>query len=131
MAKRVLSVGQCVPDGMALKSFLAQRFSADVEASATADEAMALLHNGPFDLVLVNRVFDADGGSGQEFIEALKANPTTGKIPVMLVSNYADAQQQAVAAGAEPGFGKAQLGADEVAEQLAPYLTADSAEAAP
>ncbi|HEX6986194.1 MAG TPA: response regulator [Planctomycetaceae bacterium] len=122
MPKRVLSVGQCVPDGTAIKSFLKQRFGAVVQAADTADEAMAMLHNGPFDLVLVNRVFDADGGSGLELVRAVKANPTTGKIPVMLVSNYAEAQQKAVEHGAEPGFGKAQLGSEEVVERLTPFL---------
>ena len=123
MAKRVLSVGQCVPDGMSIKSFLKQQFAAEVQSAATADEAMALLHNGPFDLVLVNRVFDEDGGSGLDLIKAVKMNPTTGKIPVMLVSNYAEAQEKAVNVGAEPGFGKAQLGTREVVERLTPILS--------
>src|SRR3712207_6703021 len=107
MVKRVLSVGQCAADSMLIKSFLKREFAAEVQSADSADEAMAMLHNGPFDLVLVNRVFDADGGSGLELIKAVKSDPATGKIPVMLVSNYADAQQRAVDAGAEPGFGKA------------------------
>ena len=40
----------------------------------------------------------------------------------MLVSNYADAQQAAVAAGAIEGFGKAELGADETEEKLRAVL---------
>jgi two-component system chemotaxis response regulator CheY len=122
MAKRVLSVGQCVPDGTAIKSFLTQRFAATVQASDSADDALAMLHNGPFDLVLVNRNFVADGGSGLDFIKAVKATPATGKIPIMLVSNFADAQQRAIDLGAEPGFGKAQIGSEQVVEQLTPFL---------
>jgi CheY-like chemotaxis protein len=126
MAKRVLSVGQCIPDDTSIKSFLKREFEAVVQSADGADEAMAMLHNGPFDLVLVNRVFDADGGSGLDLLRAIKADPSTAKIPVMLVSNYADAQAQAVEAGAEPGFGKAQLGTSGVIERLRPYLTEES-----
>lgn len=122
MAKRVLSVGQCVPDQASIKAFLGRRFSAEVQAAATADEAMSMLFAAPFDLVLVNRVFDEDGGSGLDFVKAAKADPTIGKVPVMLVSNYADAQQLAAQAGAEAGFGKAQLGSDEVVERLGRFL---------
>jgi CheY-like chemotaxis protein len=123
MAKRVLSVGQCVPDGFSIKAFLEREFSAEVQTADTADEAMAMLYGGPFDLVLVNRIFDSDGGSGIDLIKAVKADPTAANIPVMLVSNYADAQHRAVQAGAEPGFGKAQLGANEVSERLRAFLT--------
>ncbi len=122
MAKRVLSVGQCIPDQSAIKAFLKQQFAAEVQAADTADEAMAMLFAGPFDLVLINREFDEDGGSGIDLVKAMKADPNVGKIPVMLVSNYADAQQRASEAGAEPGFGKAQLGAREVFERLGAFL---------
>ncbi|MBA3313664.1 MAG: response regulator [Planctomycetota bacterium] len=123
MAKRVLSVGQCVPDQMTITTFLKRQFAAEVQTAETADETMSMLHNGPFDLVLVNRVFDADGGSGLDLIKAIKADPATGKLPVMLISNHADAQQKAIVAGAEPGFGKAQLGGQAVAEALGAFLT--------
>lgn len=122
MAKRVLSVGQCVPDQSAITAFLRREFAAEVQVAGTADEAMSMLFAGPFDLVLVNRVFDEDGESGLDFVKAMKADPTAGKVPVMLVSNYADAQKRATDAGAEPGFGKAQLGAAEVAERLRAFL---------
>lgn len=122
MAKRVLSVGQCAADHAAIKAFLKREFAAEVQAAHTADETMSMLSTGPFDLVLVNRIFDADSGSGLDLIKAIKSTPTTGKIPAMLVSNYADAQEKAVGNGAEPGFGKAALGDKEVVERLAPFL---------
>ncbi len=122
MAKRVLSVGQCVPDQMSISSFLKRQFDAEVQSADTADETMSMLHNGPFDLVLVNRVFDADGGSGLDLVKVIKTDPATSKLPVMLVSNHADAQEKAVTAGAEPGFGKAQFGDPAVAEALGSLL---------
>ena len=123
MAKRVLSVGQCVPDQMSINAYLKRQFGAEVETADTADEAMSSLHNGPFDLVLINRIFDADGGSGLDLVKVIKNDPGTSKLPVMLVSNYADAQQKAVDAGAEPGFGKAQLSDPGVADSLRAFLT--------
>lgn len=123
MAKRVLSVGQCVPDQSAIAAFLRREFGAEVQTADTADEAMSTLHNGPFDLVLVNRIFDADGGSGLDLVKVIKSDPGTSKLPVMLVSNYAEAQQKAVDAGAVPGFGKAQLGEPAVADSLRPFLS--------
>ena len=122
MGKRILSVGQCSPDGSAITAFLEQTFAAEVETADTADEAMSSIHNGPFDLVLINRIFDADGGSGLELIRSIKKDSGICKVPVMLVSNLADAQERAVAAGAEPGFGKAQVGTPEAIARLEDLL---------
>jgi CheY-like chemotaxis protein len=114
-------------DLASITAFLSRLFAGYVLAADTADETMSMLHNGPFDLVLVNRVFDADGGSGFDLVKAIKADPATSKLPVMLVSNHADAQQRAVSAGAEPGFGKAQLGDPAVAEALRPFFVEETA----
>ena len=65
-----------------------------------------------YDLVLVNRVLDEDGSSGLELIRALKHDPALADVPVMLVSNHADAQEAAFDLGASPGFGKASLHSD-------------------
>jgi len=43
-------------------------------------------------------------------------------VPVMLVSNYQEAQQQAVGAGAVPGFGKDSLGRPSMIALLKPFL---------
>jgi hypothetical protein len=40
----------------------------------------------------------------------------------MLVSNYEDAQQEAVATGAVAGFGKASVGHPEMLGRVAPFL---------
>ncbi len=72
--------------------------------------------------MLVNRVFDADGSSGLDFIKTLKADAALTATPVMLVSNYEDAQAQAVAVGAVPGFGKATLGQPAMLERVKAYL---------
>jgi CheY-like chemotaxis protein len=121
-AKRVLSVGQCMADHGRIAQFLRSTFATEVTSASTAGEALQRLRDNAFDLVLVNRLFDADGDSGIEFIRQIKGDEQVGKVPVLLVSNYEDAQAEAVAAGAQPGFGKAALQAPRTAELLRAYL---------
>ena len=128
MAKRVLSAGQCVPDSMSIANFFQRRFDAKVQTADSADEALSMLLNGPFDLVLVNRLFDADGAPGLDLIKAIKQHDGIKKVPMMLVSNHADAQERAIAAGAEMGFGKAELGSDDLVERLTSYLSDEPAQ---
>ena len=47
-----------------------------------------------------------------------KSDAELGSVPMMLVSNYPEAQQQAVASGALPGFGKNALGRPETMTAL-------------
>ncbi len=123
-AKRVLSVGQCMADHGSIRRVLSQQFGAEVVPADSIDEALERLRGGGFDLVLVNRVFDADGTSGVDLVRRVKADPELAAVPVMLVSNYADAQEQAVAAGAVPGFGKASLGHPDMVGRVGKLLGA-------
>ncbi|MDR3637095.1 MAG: hypothetical protein P4L84_25050 [Isosphaeraceae bacterium] len=115
---RVLSVGQCAFDHSRIKRHLTQVLGVDVEEGTTAAEALATLRDTPFDLVLVNRVGDADGSPGADLIRSLKADPQLAALPVMLVSNYPDAQAEAIGLGALPGFGKADLTSPKTSEML-------------
>jgi two-component system, chemotaxis family, chemotaxis protein CheY len=105
----VLSVGQCAFDQGRIVRYLEASFHAQVQGAATFAEALAVLRSERFDLVLVNRVNDHDDAPGHELIRSLKAEPDLADIPVMLVSNYSEAQKEAEALGALPGFGKAEL----------------------
>jgi CheY-like chemotaxis protein len=109
-AKRVLSVGQCFADHGAISRTLEKAFAAAVVAADDAGEALARLRQEAFDLVLVNRILDRDGSQGLELIKQITTDGNFNRVPVMLVSNYEDSQQQAVAYGAVAGFGKAALG---------------------
>jgi two-component system chemotaxis response regulator CheY len=122
-AKKVLSVGQCSADHGSISRLLRDQFDAAVVAADSADEALTELRRGSFDLVLVNRVFDL-GGSGLEFVRSLKADATLQTAPVMLVSNFAGAQQQAIELGALPGFGKSSLSDPATHARLAIVLGA-------
>ncbi len=119
---KILNVGQCGYDHSTIARFLLKDFRADVVGAETSKDAIEVLREKPFDLVLVNRISDADGSSGLELIRAMKADPALAQVPVMLVSNYADAQQQAEALGALPGFGKADMNKAKAQERLRSVL---------
>ena len=120
--KRVLSVGQCGADHGGITRTLRQAFGAEVVAAHSAADVLQQVQYGAYALVLVNRVLDADGSAGVDVVRAIKADEALRRVPVMLVSNYADAQEEAVSAGAEPGFGKAELGRPEMIERVRPFL---------
>jgi two-component system chemotaxis response regulator CheY len=117
----VLDIGQCPPDHFALRRLL-EGLGAEVVQAHTLADTLAQLRAGRFDLVLINRKLDIDYSDGLVILEHLKRHAETREIPVMLVSNYAEAQAAAVAAGAVPGFGKAQLGSPATRELLRPFL---------
>ncbi len=119
--KRVLDVGQCPPDHFALRRLL-EGLGAEVVQAHTVADTLGQLRAGRFDLVLINRKLDIDYSDGMVILEHLKRHAETREVPVMIVSNYPEAQAAAVAAGAEPGFGKAQLGAAETRARLERFL---------
>lgn len=104
---------------------LADHFGADVQPVAATDTAIDQLQGGEFDLVLVNRIFDETGEAGIAFIERMMQDIPTPP-PVMLLSNFPEAQAQAVGHGAVAGFGKAAITAPETIESLAAILTSNS-----
>lgn len=120
--KRVLSAGQCMADHGRIADALGKAFQVEIVSAETIAETVALLRKGTFALVLLNRVFDLDGSSGMDCLKAIKAEPDLAAVPVMLVSNFADAQAQAEAAGAVPGFGKASLKEPDTLNRLKSYL---------
>lgn len=121
-AKRILSLGQCMADHGSISRTFQHHFGAEVVSADTPAEALALLRQEQFDLVLVNRVGDADGSSGLNFIKEMRADESLAAVPVMLVSNYQDAQREAEQAGAAPGFGKAALGQPGMVARLKSLL---------
>ena len=119
---RVLDVGQCSPDHHAIRSMITDRFDAEVDRVSFVDEALDAMRQTRYDLVLVNRVVFDDGSDGSALIQQSKADARLEKVPIMLISNHADAQTDAVAAGAELGFGKAELYDESTRQRLAQFL---------
>lgn len=119
---RVLDVGQCTPDHANIARLLKQEFDAVVDRAKTTEQVTYMTGFYDYDLVLVNRILDADGSAGLTLIELMKSSDELRTVPVMLVSNFADAQAQAVQAGAIRGFGKDALGDPATIDLLAIHL---------
>jgi CheY-like chemotaxis protein len=95
---------------------------AQVLAADDEQTLQDLLKQG-VDLILFNRVIDGgfDEPDGVGIIRRLrKQHPG---VKMMLVSNYPEAQAAAVAAGALPGFGKADIGTAKARTALEAGLT--------
>jgi len=110
-------VGHCGADSYSIANAV-KRAVPEAEIAHAADLATARKHAESGAILLVNRVLDTGFGtdSGVELIAALanrEPRPT-----LALVSNFVDAQQAAVAAGAQPGFGKSDLGFPKTTELL-------------
>ena len=119
MAKKVALVGHCGPDSSFLRMAIGQAakgvsiVNADDEA-----ELEQMVSAGGVDLVLFNRILDF-GFSTSSGAEVIKRVKTLRPGPrVMMVTNYPDAQAEAVANGALPGFGKREIGSAKVDELL-------------
>ncbi len=122
MKKRILDVGQCGRDHSTIRSFLNRHFDCEIVQTHGADDTLTQLKSGRFDLVLVNRKLDADYSDGIEVIRQIKSDPATASVPVMLVTNYPEHQDTAIAAGAIDGFGKLEFDKPETLERLARVL---------
>ncbi len=122
MSKKVLNVGCCAFDHGTIEKLISANFNATVLTASLQEEALEMLRDGQFDLVLINRKLDRDSSDGVELIGRIRRDPQLADTPVMLISNFPEAQQDAIGAGAEPGFGKAQLDHPETLEKLGAVL---------
>jgi DNA-binding response OmpR family regulator len=104
---RVLSVGQCGFDQPRITALLSDKLGVSVDAVSSSRDALQAVEERTYALVLVNRILDSTGESGHELIRDIKMK--NGATKVMLVSNFKEAQDQAVTIGALSGFGKDRL----------------------
>jgi CheY-like chemotaxis protein len=123
MPKRVLDIGNCVPDHRAIVQLITSHFDAQVIAADQWQDACDQLREQTFDLVLVNRKLDIDYSDGIQVIHQMKADAELRAIPVMMITNFAEHQQQAIQAGAVEGFGKQSLRDPATREKLAVFLS--------
>ena len=122
MKRLVLDVGQCNADNYRISELLTKHFDVQVDRSHSTFQALEAAAKKTYDLILINRILDADSSAGMDVLASLKLNASTAEIPVMIVSNYEDAQELAVAKGAVAGFGKADLDSEETLSKLKKYL---------
>ncbi len=107
--EQAVLVGHCGADRMMLERVVFDVLGADFPVYAANDTAQLDRFASSRSLLLVNRQLDGRfaTGSGIELIRDLARQPDP---PVaMLISNYDDAQQQAIEAGGARGFGKSHL----------------------
>ncbi|TWT47408.1 response regulator [Botrimarina hoheduenensis] len=120
--KLVLDVGNCDPDHAAVTAFFTNHFEARVDRAKLPADALEKLRAQPYDLVVINRKLDEDYSDGVEILKAIKADDALKATPVMLITNYEEHQDAAVAAGALRGFGKLEYGKPETLERVRAVL---------
>ena len=115
--KTFVLVGHCWADRMSLKSAIRRAVPGAVIAGAHDTSALRE-HLDSGAVLLVNRVLGGgfETPDGVELIRKLNAGDDP--LRTLLVSDHADAQADAVAAGARPGFGKGQLHDDLTVRRL-------------
>ncbi|HMO25331.1 MAG TPA: hypothetical protein PKB10_03610 [Tepidisphaeraceae bacterium] len=123
--KRVVLIGHCGFDSVGLKNAVLRVWpDAQVIGVRYDAELKTAIEQGA-DLLLINRTlsgFSAADGIG--LIRQVKQ--TYPQTRCMLISNYDDAQQAAVAAGAVRGFGKNDLGSRTVDDLLRSAMAIES-----
>lgn len=97
---------------------LRKHFDVEILRSDRWSDTLAILERQPVDLILINRKLDIDYSDGMEILHQIKRSETFRDIPVMLITNYAEFQQQAVAQGALLGFGKLELSSPDTIGRL-------------
>lgn len=122
MTKRVVDCGNCSPDHAAIRRMVQANFDVEVEQTHGAEDTLSQLRSGDVHLLLVNRKLDQDYSDGVDIIRQVKADPQLSGIPTMLVTNYEEHQEAAIALGAVRGFGKLSLADPGTIEKLKPYL---------
>ncbi len=117
----VLLVGHCVPDSFGLTRLVESAGASAVRVNSERDLRDRL---GAAAALLVNRALDGrfPDKDGIELIRRLAGEGVA--TPMLLVSNYPEAQQAATAAGALPGFGKRELSRPETSEKLRAAIAA-------
>ena len=71
MAKRVLDVGNCVPDHAAIRALVERNFDARVVQTHGPEDTLRELRDARYDLVLVTRKLDRDYSDGLDVIRRL------------------------------------------------------------
>ncbi len=117
----ILDVGNCDPDHSNIRGMLEANFEVQIDRVMFVADAVAQLQQKRFDLVMVNRLIFDDGSDGGELIRRMQKDGFADT-PVMMISNYAESQQAALADGAVQGFGKGAICDPSTIKLLSSYL---------
>jgi len=121
--KKILNVGHCNSDGPKMKQLFESSLEDTqvVEAKTHNDALTKIKEEGPWDIILVNRIFDVDGYEGLTFISEVKKENPAQKI--LLISNFKESQKDAEEKGALEGFGKNDLDSGLAVDVLTDHLS--------
>lgn len=100
--KKILIVGPCYADAQALKKKLESEFRVKTHEVTKIAEAENFLRQRSCDLVLVTRICNGDKRPGLELIKYVKKN--CPDIPIILLSRFPEAQEEAKKEGAKAAF---------------------------
>jgi len=116
MTRSIALVGHCGVDGPRLQRELSAALKDVDVVRINSTEDLERCCEDEADLLLINREPVGFEESGLDLVrEVCEKHPD---LKVMLVSDYEQAQKEAVSAGALPGFGKQLLGTSKLAEAV-------------
>lgn len=117
MLEQILLVGHCVPDNYMLMSKMQQLFP-DVTVDKCNNQTDLDTKANSKTLLLINRILDGmfHTDAGIELIGKLAQLADAPQM--MLISNFAESQEQAVNVGALMGFGKSEMGSADTEDKL-------------
>lgn len=101
---------------------LNEHFDVSIDRVMFVDDALEKLRSNQYALVLFNRLIFADGSPGIALLERATTDDSINGTPMMMISNFDEAQARSIAAGGVPGFGKNAVFDDSTTNLLAQYL---------
>lgn len=116
MSRRILLVGHCNVDGPMLQEKVSSLIKGAEVLRVNSDEDLWRQCDEGADLLLVNREPVGFEEGGIDIVRQVCDEYPDCKC--ILVSDYPDAQQQATAAGALPGFGKGDMNSPKFSQTL-------------
>ncbi|MDA7880616.1 hypothetical protein N9B31_10295 [Mariniblastus sp.] len=120
--QKLLIVGQCDFDYQRISFVVKKNYNIEIHRADLFDDAIQSALDTQYDLIMINRLLDIDRSEGMAVLHELKSNPQTEHTPAMIISDYQEAQDAAVAAGASLGFGKATLDTPQTFALLCNFL---------
>ena len=100
--KKVLIIGFCVPDAKRLSLGLVSLFKVRVVQLERIYDLKEYLKEKEADLIVINRVIDADKSSGMEILDHLRLGNT--KIPTVITTGIVKYQKEVLRKGATLTF---------------------------
>ena len=121
-SKVVALVGHCGPDSSFLRMAISGAAPGTRVVMVDSDEELETAIGKGIDLLMLNRKLDFgfEATDGVDPLRQIRSRRPGQKI--MMISNYPDAQEAALTAGALPGFGKREIGSARVKQLITAAL---------